>query len=162
MSEMLRMSDLGSSTLPVVATGDHDVTHVRVLAAADWDRGGGVEVAGVEAGVLDRVVQGVDVLLTVIATVRPSANGRCPGHRGHSSDDEVHQPAGPPTLSSRPRQTARTAASSSDPQTQVGIPEGAGPCQVVAVCSVVVTVCSRDRLTCWLVRGQQSDPSGHQ
>jgi len=49
--------------LPVVATGDHDVTHVRVLAATDWDRGGRVEVAGVEVGVLDRVIQGVDVLL---------------------------------------------------------------------------------------------------
>ena len=49
--------------LPVVAAGDDDLTDMRLFAAGDGDRGGGVKVTGVEAGVLDGVVQCVDVLV---------------------------------------------------------------------------------------------------
>ena len=48
---------------PVVATCRHDVTDVGVLAAGDPCRRVGVEVAGVEAGLLDGAVDGVDVVV---------------------------------------------------------------------------------------------------
>ena len=47
----------------VVAACRHDVTDVGVFAAGDPGRRVGVEVAGVEAGLLDGVVDGVDVVV---------------------------------------------------------------------------------------------------
>ena len=47
----------------VIAAGDHDLTHVSAFAAGDGDGGGRVQVTVGEAGVLDGVVQCVDVLV---------------------------------------------------------------------------------------------------
>ena len=47
----------------VVATGRDDVADVGVFAAGDPCRRVGVEVAGVEAGLLDGLVDGVDVVV---------------------------------------------------------------------------------------------------
>ena len=49
--------------VPVVAAGHDDLTDMRPLAAGDRDGGGRVEVTGGEAGVLDGVVECVDVLV---------------------------------------------------------------------------------------------------
>ena len=62
--------------MPVVAAGDDDLPDMHAFVASDCGRGGGVEVAGVEAGVLDGVVEGVDVL------VAAGGDRHCPPGRG--------------------------------------------------------------------------------
>ena len=51
----------GGEELTVVAARDYDITDVSEFTAGDRRGAVGVEVAGVEAGVLDRVVERVDV-----------------------------------------------------------------------------------------------------